>query len=103
MSDEMNTLRARIAQLEAVLREITRIGPLGVGTYPECYRLIQIAARAALAPEAAERGYTSTATTMPKQCTPADAAAMQAVIKALEDEKAARKAPRPTAKEGGKK
>ena len=28
--------------------------------------------RAALAPEAAERGYTSTATTMPKQCTPAD-------------------------------
>ena len=56
--------------------------------------------RAALAPEAAERGYTSTATTMPKQCTPADAAAMQAVIKALEDEKAARKAPQPTASEG---
>ena len=42
-------VRERIAQLEGALTEIKHIGPLGVDTYPECYRRIQIVARAALA------------------------------------------------------
>lgn len=39
---------ARIRDLEAALVHITHIGPLGVDTYPECYRLIQLTAEAAL-------------------------------------------------------
>jgi hypothetical protein len=41
--------RTRREALEAALLHITHIGPLGVNTYPECYRLIQLTAEAALA------------------------------------------------------
>ena len=39
---------ARIAELEAALSEITKIGPCGVPTYPAVYGRIQEIARAAL-------------------------------------------------------
>ena len=45
LSSDYDALKARLAIAERALREITRIGPLGVDTYPECYRLIQEIAR----------------------------------------------------------
>jgi hypothetical protein len=45
LSKDNNTLTARVEGLEAAMKEITRIGPLGIDTYPECYRRIQAIAR----------------------------------------------------------
>jgi hypothetical protein len=41
-------LEDRVKELEAALTQITKVGPLGVDTYPECYRRIQKIAGTAL-------------------------------------------------------
>jgi hypothetical protein len=49
MRHEINSLREINTDMAEALREISYIGPLGVDTYPECYRRIQAIVIAALA------------------------------------------------------
>jgi hypothetical protein len=46
--DRIHVAETRIRDLEVALEGIARIAPLGVDTYPECYRRIQKIAGAAL-------------------------------------------------------